>query len=244
MRIANPIIASFLFLITSYALPGSPAFAEETEHGDHGMGDMFVHPFLAHMALPDKPGEVSLRISPFQQREGESAVQDLSFHIEAGLLPRLGLHIRSDAVKTESYSEIMLMYALVQSQSLSRGVGIFGQLSLPTGSVESNTYKGLFGASVRETIPDVVVIDANSHVNLKDKMAEYESSFVFKASDKFYPTVEVRGEITEDGTTAYSLLGLKFRVADEMAWGVGYQFALTDKREYDSQLLGTFGIAF
>lgn len=38
------------------------------EEEKSGMGDMFVHPFLTHMALPDPPGEMSLRVTPFQER--------------------------------------------------------------------------------------------------------------------------------------------------------------------------------
>ena len=68
-----------------------PAYGQEEETG--GMEDMFVHPFLTHMALPDKPGEMSLRITPFQQRTDSMVNRDLSLHIEAGLLPGLGIHI-------------------------------------------------------------------------------------------------------------------------------------------------------
>ena len=89
-----------------------------------------------------------------------------------------------------------------------------------------------------------MVIDANMHINLADKMAEYESSFVFKASKMLYPELEFRGEITEKATSLYSLIGLKFRIADEMALGVGIQVPITKEREYDTQALFTMGIAF
>ena len=63
-----------------------PLAAQENHKGK--MGDMFVHPFLSHMALPDKPGEMSLRSTAFQQRRDSTVGQDLAIHIEAGLLPR------------------------------------------------------------------------------------------------------------------------------------------------------------
>jgi hypothetical protein len=47
------------------------------------MADMFVHPFLAHMALPDRPGEMSLRVTPFQQRVDFLAERDMTLQIEA-----------------------------------------------------------------------------------------------------------------------------------------------------------------
>ncbi len=219
-----------------------------TVHGQEaeksGMGDMFVHPFLTHMALPDPQGEMSLRVTPFQERYDGVVEQDLGLHLEAGLLRNLGLHIRSDGIKTSPYSEVMLMYSFLHDASLSKGMSVFGQVSLPTGPVESNKLKYLFGLSGRLTIPKIMVMDANIHVNLADKMAEYESSFIFKASEMIYPELELRGEITEEATSLYSLIGLKFRIADEIALGLGYQIPITKEREYDSQFLLTLGMAF
>lgn len=232
------IFALVLFFIVSIQ------FVIAQDMKDDGMKDMFVHPFLAHMALPDHVGEVSLRLTPFQERMGAETSSDIAFHVEAGLIPNVGLHVRNDALKSSAYSEVMLMYSFLHDAKLSRGISVFGQISIPTGPIESNTYKGLFGISARETIPDLVVIDANIHFNPKDKMAEYESAFVFKASEIFYPIIEIRGEIMEKETTVYSLLGLKFKVADEIDWGVGLQLPISNVREYDTQMLATFGIAF
>ncbi len=219
-----------------------PVAAQENDTGK--MGDMFVHPFLTHMALPDPPGTMSLRLTPFQQRSDSIVSQDMAIHIEAGLLPGLGIHIRSDGIKTSPYSEVMLMYSFLHDAAYNNGLSVFGQVSLPTGPAKSNSLKYLFGLAGRLTAPNIVVIDANMHVNLADKMAEYESSFVFKASKMLYPEMELRGEITEKATSLYSLIGLKFRIADEMALGVGIQVPITKEREYDTQALFTMGIAF
>jgi hypothetical protein len=209
------------------------------------MADMFVHPFLTHMALPDPPGSMSVRTTAFQQRTDSTVEQDMALHIEAGLLPGLGIHIRSDGIKTSPYAEVMLMYSFLHDASYSKGLSVFGQISIPTGpGVKSNALKYLFGLSGRLTAPKIVVIDVDMHVNLADKMAEYEGSFVFKASKMLYPELELRGEITENATSLYSLIGLKFRIADEMAIGVGIQTAVSRAREYDTQALLTFGIAF
>ncbi len=233
-----------LLIITAVAIVGTAGTTTSQEHEEGGMHDMFVHPFLTHMALPDPPGEMSLRVTPFQERFDGIVEQDLGLHLEAGLLRNLGLHIRSDGIKTSPYSEVMLMYSFLHDASLSKGMSVFGQVSLPTGPVESNALKYLFGLSGRLTIPKIMVMDANIHVNLADKMAEYESSFIFKASEMIYPELELRGEITEEATSLYSLFGLKFRVADEIALGLGYQIPITNEREYDSQFLLTMGMAF
>ena len=223
---------------------GTSIITNGQENNDEGMGDMFVHPFLAHMALPDKPGEMSLRLTPIQQRLGSVVDRDLAIHIEAGLLPNLGIHLRSDGIIASPYSEVMLMYSVLHDVSLNNGMSVFGQVSIPTGPVDSNALKYLFGLSGRLTIPKFMVMDANTHINLADKMAEYESSFVFKVSEMLYPEVELRGEITQDGTSLYSLEGIKFRIADETALGVGIQTPISHEREYDTQVLFTLGMAF
>ena len=160
-------------LLVSIALfvTGTTFTVNGQEAEKHGMCDMFVHPFLAHMALRDHPGEMSLRVTPFQERNGDVVEQDLVVHLEAGLMRNLGLHIRSDAIKTSPYSEVMLMYSFLHDASMSNGMSVFGQISIPTGPVESNALKYLFGLSGRLTIPEIMVMDANMHVNLADKMA-------------------------------------------------------------------------
>ena len=229
--------------VKSKSVTAKPLAATENDKGK--MGDMFVHPFLTHMALPDPPGTMSVRITAFQQRTDSTVGQDIALHFEAGLLPNLGLHIRSDGIKTSPYSEVMLMYSFLHDATYSKGLSVFGQISIPTGpGVKSNALKYLFGLSGRLTAPKIMVIDADMHINLADKMAEYEGSFVFKASKMLYPELEFRGEITENETSLYSLIGLKFRIADEMAIGVGIQTAVTTAREYDTQALLTLGIAF
>jgi len=232
------------FVLVVAVITGTTFTASGQENEESGMGDMFVHPFLAHMALPDRPGEMSLRITPFQERVGTDVEQNLGVHLEAGLAPNLGIHIRSDGIKNSPYSEVMLMYSFLHDASMSKGLSIFGQISIPTGPVESNAAKYLFGVSGRLTAPGIMVMDANMHINPEDKMAEYESSFVFKASKMLYPELELRGEITQDATSLYSLFGLKFRIADETAVGFGIQTPITKEREYDTQALFTLGMAF
>ncbi|MEO6540850.1 MAG: hypothetical protein ABIN74_07680 [Ferruginibacter sp.] len=229
--------------VKSKSVPDKPLAAKENNKPK--MADMFVHPFLTHMALPDPPGTMSLRATAFQQRSDSTVEQDLALHFEVGLIRNLGLHIRTDGIKTSPYSEVMLMYSFLHDASYSNGLSVFGQISIPTGpGVKSNALKYLFGFSGRLTAPKILVVDANMHINLADKMAEYEGSFVFRASKLLYPELELRGVITQHSTSLYSLLGLKFRIADEMTIGAGIQTAVSRAREYDTQALLTYGIAF
>jgi hypothetical protein len=229
--------------VKSQSATGKPLAEKKDDKAEKP--DMFVHPFLTHMALPDPPGTMSLRATAFQQRSDSSVVQDMALHIEVGLLRNLGLHIRTDGIKTSPYSEVMLMYSFLHDASYSNGLSVFGQVSFPTGpGVKSNALKYLVGLSGRLTAANIMVVDADVHYNPAEKMAEYEGSFVFRASKMLYPELEFRGEITQHSTSLYSLIGLKFRIANEMAIGVGIQTAVSRAREYDTQTLLTYGIAF
>jgi len=214
----------------------------EVTNDEHS--DIFVHPFFSHMALADKPGEVSFRFTGIQRRVRENLSNDFGLHIEAGLLPGLGLHLRTDGIKNETFSEAMLMYNVVTTDNENFGISIFGQLSIPTGSIKSNTYKGLFGVGIKKAFPSFVVFNGDIHYDPKDDMAEYEASFVFKASELLYPIIETRGEITPDGTSVYLLPAIKFRVQENQTIGAGFQLALVDEREYDVEAVLQYGIEF
>ncbi len=51
--------------VKSKSVTVKPLVAKEDDKGKEA--DMFVHPFLTHMALPDPPGTMSLRVTGFQQ---------------------------------------------------------------------------------------------------------------------------------------------------------------------------------
>jgi len=205
--------------------------------------DLFVHPFFAHMSLADPAGTASFRLTGIHAKSAESTGADFAAHIEAGILPRVGIHIRNDAVKREPYSEVMLMYNLWTTQDESYGLSAFGQLSIPTGS-EVDDYKGLFGAAVKATLAPVMVFNGNVHYDPKDDMAEWENAFVFRASPFLYPILEVRGESNKGADSAYLLPGIKFRVRENQTIGAGFQFAMTDSREYDNEVFLQYGVEF
>ena len=232
-----------IFVVVSFFIVSIQfVFAQDVK--DNGMKDMFVHPFFAHMGIADDPGTVSFRLSGLQFREGTNLTNDFAYHIEAGLVPNLGIHLRSDGVKHESYSEMMLMYNVFTTDNENFGISVFGQVSIPTGSVESNTYKGLFGLGIKQALPPVVVFNGDIHYNPKDNMAEYEASFVFRASKLFYPIIEGGGEITSDFTSFYLLPGIKFRIQENQTIGLGFKGAITTEREYDILTVLQYGIEF
>jgi len=75
-------------------------------------------------------------------------------------------------------------------------------------------------------------------------MVEHENAFVFKANEKFYPILEIRGHITEEMKELYVLPAIKFRTNGHSAFGVGVQAALSDNRSFDTQALFTYDVAF
>lgn len=206
--------------------------------------DFFVHPFLSHMALADSPGEVSFRLNGMQVRNAENLTTDFGYHIEAGIVKNLGIHLRSDGIKTNQFSEIMLMYNVLTDKSGDNGVSVFGQLSIPTGSIQANTYKKFLGIGARTTLYPLLVFNGDVHYNFKDKTAEYEGSLVFKATDLIFPILEARGELTEENTSLYLLPAINFRIQKNQTIGLGFQIAVSEVREYDVQSLIQYGIEF
>lgn len=75
-------------------------------------------------------------------------------------------------------------------------------------------------------------------------MAEYEASFVFRASELFYPVIEGGGEIAPNGTSFYLLPGIKFRIQENQTIGLGFKGAITTEREYDILSVWQCGIEF
>jgi hypothetical protein len=232
----------FLFSYASALMLGltfAPTIHAQSRDGQPAQGERFVHPFLAHMGMPDEPGEVSLRATAIRSQYRGDTESDLAFHVEAGLAHRLGLHVRADGIDHEAYSEVMLQYGLLYGPANRYGLSVFGQVSVPTGDVPNNEYKGLFGGSYMLMPTDFAILNGDVHYNPKDDMAEYEDAIVFRQNEKFFPIVEIRGEITTDYTTAYVLPGMKFRLSPTTAFGVGAQIALTNNRDYDTQALFT-----
>ena len=203
------------------------------EMGHHAL----VHPFLAHMGMPDEPGEISVRVDAIEQRSDGVAMGTYGFHIEAGIVDRLGLHLRNDALSTHPNSELMLQYALFRTSDRQSGVALIGEWEFPTGAT-TETGQGLVGASFAYILVPVLAINSTVHYSLREKMIEWEISFLTPLTEKIFPIIEADGEVMNDGKSVFNTLyGLKFKLPNGNAIGVGYQVANTTMRDFDSQLL-------
>ncbi len=203
-----------------------------------------VHPFATHMGMPDGPGEMSARITSIEQRSDGAASGTYGFHIEAGIADRLGLHLRNDAVKFQDYTELMLQYAVLRSDSGLNGISLIGEVEFPTGSTTKTT-NGAVGISFAYIVLPVLAVNSVIHYMPRSKDTEWEISFVGRLTEKIFPVLEARGELMENGESIVSsLAGLKFKIPNGHALGVGYQFGTTATRDFDSRLLLQVDLGF
>jgi hypothetical protein len=244
MKYVWKLMVFLIVVICGSSMPGFAQGMADSSMSNMAMKDMFVHPFLAHMSLPDPVGEVSLRVTAFQTRINGITQSDYAVHFETALTKRLGLHLRADGIKYEQFSDVTLQYAVVADKGSHNGVAVFGELNVPTGMVKSEQYKGVIGISARLTARNFMVWDGNIEYGPKDKLAEFENAFVFRANATLYPILEFRGQANNNKTMAYLIPAVKFKINDSSAIGVGYQVAILDSRDYDSQALLTYDFAF
>ena len=232
-------------LISSLALAHEPKNNSETTHvqGHADSPDQevivnhhtFVHPFVAHMGMPDEPGEVSVRVMSVAERNAGLVSGTYGFHLEAGVSDRLGLHLRNDAVATHNRTEMMLQYAVLKSGE--NGIALIGEVEFPTGPTTDNQKKYLYGVSFAYTWETLVSVNSVAHYRPQEKMTEWEIAFVSRLNEKIYPVFEFRGEADKDMSMANALLALKFKILNGNAIGFGYQVPISTDREYDSQLI-------
>lgn len=229
------------------------ALANEPKSEDHGNDDhsevkivktvatgdhhAFVHPFVAHMGMPDNPGEVSFRLMSVEERNAGIANGTYGFHLEAGIVDRLGLHLRNDSVATHKRTELMLQYAVLRSESGNNGVSLIGELEFPTGPTSDSKSEGLFGVSFAYTWAPFVAVDSVVHYSPEEKMVEWEIAFVSRLTEKIFPVLEFRGEASEEMSITNSLFAWKFKIPNNNSIGIGYQIPISVNREYDSQLI-------
>jgi hypothetical protein len=234
------------FLISTIALANEPK-PEDHGNDDHsevkdvktvapGDHHAFVHPFVAHMGMPDNPGEVSVRLMSVEERNAGMANGTYGFHLEAGIVDRLGLHLRNDSVATHKTTELMLQYAVLRSESGKNGLSLIGELEFPTGATSDNKSKGLLGISFAYAWAPIVAVNSVVHYSPEEKMVEWEIAFVSRLTEKIFPVLEFRGEASKEMSITNALFAWKFKIPNNNSIGIGYQIPISANREYDSQL--------
>lgn len=239
------IVVSCALLTSSLALAHETKSESDTKHAhaDEGSTEAevtdghhaFVHPFVAHMGMPDEPGEISIRLLSIAERNEGMANGTYGFHLEAGIIDRLGLHLRNDGVATHARTEMMLQYAVIKSGE--NGVALIGEIEFPTGATTDNQNKFLIGVSFAYYWESILSVNSVAHYSPQEKMTEWEIAFVSRLTEKIFPVLEFRGESDKDMSMANAFLALKFKIPNGNALGLGYQVPISTTREYDSQLI-------
>lgn len=239
------LIVSSVVLTSSVVLAHESKQESDAEHkhvdgaikeADTSMGHhAFVHPFVAHMGMPDEPGELSVRLMSITERNAGLANGTYGFHLETGVMNRLGLHLRNDGVATHKSTEMMLQYAVLKSGQ--NGIAIIGEVEFPTGSTADNQNKFMYGISFAYYWESILSVNSVVHYNPQQKMTEWEIASVSPLTEKIFPVLEFRGEAGKDMSIANALLALKFKILNGNAIGLGYQVPISTNRDYDSQLI-------
>lgn len=233
--------------------PQVATFSFTTAGAEAGMPVGMPHPFLTHMGVPDPPGAASVRVTGIR-RAGEVGVgEDASFHIEAGIFDRFGLHLRNDAITgtgvgepgeppEDHGTELMLMYTVLRDAASTRGLSIIGEVSAPTVKTEGPDATWAFGVGGEWMLGTRLLFDGVVHVEPDteegDAMVEYESTLVLRVGpSRIFALVETRGEFGEGLGQNYLLPAVKVGLGSSAALGVGMQFPLTEAREYDRQAM-------
>jgi len=194
-----------------------------------------VHPFFTHMGLPDPVGHYALRLSGVATSEEGHTRGDFGLHLETGLLDRVGLHIRNDRVLNNAHTEIMLQYAAIRSRNGMSGFSPFVEVEVPSHKDERHTY-GLFGFS---TMWSTRILEVNQSLeySLEEEALEGSISLVGKIGQHLFPVFEfilasAKGEKPQNSVIG----GLKYRINKNIVFGIGYQFPVTQVREFARQI--------
>jgi hypothetical protein len=229
-------ILSLLFLLSGY----SPAMMMPMMGGGmpEEMGAMpgqmhEFHPFLSHMGMPDSPGEISFRLTGFEQRLSGTSQNGYGAHLETGLWDRVGLHIRNDDIQRDG-AEIMLQYAFLRSDDKEEGISALLEDELPGSTGETSPQLRIGLTAVKKLWGQPLHLAF--HYGPSDKMSEYTASQIISVNERLGLIIEFSGE-SGGSASAYLLEGVKFRVTPSVNLGLAFQSPVTSNKEFDSKTL-------
>ncbi len=227
------------FVSFAFFLSFNISFAQMMPMMGWGMGmggeghEKEVHPFLAHMALPDMPGEVSLRITGFQQRLAGVSENGYGAHLEAGLWDRWGLHIRNDDIQ-KTGTEVMLQFAVVRSEDKEEGIALIVENETPgiTGETTAKFKAGFTALKLLWGQP----LHLSFHYDPTNKESELAASQILNVNERLSLIFEYSGHSNAE-KMAYLLEALKIRVSPFASLGIAVQSPVTADRAFDTKTL-------
>jgi hypothetical protein len=178
------------------------------------------HPFLTHMGVPEGVGVYALRVWGLTTRADGKSEGDFGFHLETGLTKTIGLHIRNDAVRSNSYTEAMFQFAAITSENGMSGFAPIIEFEFPTHSGAGRRIGSLIGFTTTLANPRVS-FNQVLHYNPREDAVEGSAALVARVAKGVFPVVELLGEGGKGSTAALGLLaGLKIRVREGINLGL------------------------
>ena len=227
--VSRPATAQVPEAAASQVAEAPPADMEEEE---------LPHPFFTHMGLPEGVGNFNLRTLGLATRADGRTEGDFAFHLETGLTPSIGLHVRNDRFLNNDKTEAMFQFAAWVSKNGKNGFAPIIEFEFPTHSGASRI-SALVGFTTslggeRWAFNQVL------HYDPREDKVDGSAAIVLKLGKRIFPVVELLGEGARGAPAVVNLLaGLKVRVREWLILGVAVQFPLTDAREFSRQ--GVFG---
>lgn len=193
------------------------------------------HPFFTHMGLPEGVGNFNLRTLGLMTRADGQTESDFALHLETGITPSVGLHVRNDRALNNDWTEAMFQFATFVSKDGMSGFAPIIEVEIPTrsGASRVNTLVG-FTTSLGSSR---VAFNQVLHYDPREDAIDASAALVVAAGRRVFPMLEVLGEAGEGMPAVASLLaGVKVRVRDWLMGGVAIEFPMTTARDFSSRV--------
>ena len=193
------------------------------------------HPFFTHMGLPEGVGNFNLRVLGVATRADGKTDGDFAFHLETGLTPNIGFHLRNDRFLNNDKTEAMFQYTAFVSKDGMSGFAPIIEFEFPThsGASRINTLVGFttsLGAP-RWAFNQVL------HYDPREDMVDASAALVVGATRYVFPVVELLGEGGKGQSSVIDgLAGVKVRLRDWLIGGVAIRLPITRAQNFSSQL--------
>ena len=208
--------------------PGMPPAAEEAE---------LPHPFFTHMGLPEGVGVFNLRLAGLATRADGKTEGDFAFHFETGLTRSIGLHVRNDRFLDLPRSEVMFQFAAFTSADGMSGFAPIIEFEIPTRSGSGSRINSLVGFT--STLANArLVFNQALHYDPREDGVDASAALVVGMWKRVFPVIEVLGEGARGERPIVNVLGgLKVQVREGIVFGIAYQFPVSSREDFSSQLV-------
>ena len=196
---------------------------------------MLPMPFFTHMGIPFNVGSYGLRVAALPtQIEGKTNTQ-FNFQFETGLTKTVGLLLGGEGLFNDATLEAMFQFLVLKSKNGMNGFSPIIEFEFPLGKDATRRFYTLVGFATTISNSHVAFNQVFHYSPLED-LEEGSASLVVKISNRIFLISEISGVVEKGARPIFNLLpGVKFKVSNNFLLGFGYQFPLTDNRDYSSR---------